>query len=82
MGSEERLARLERLVLGDSMQEPGIATRIALIQSTLEQHVAETAGPTRQTLLALLLGALISAGVGYAVTWMPHPTPAQASVQR
>lgn len=64
MTDRDRLMRLERIVLGDGVDEPGVLTRLATIQAMLERHITETAMPTRSTILALVLGALVSAAVG------------------
>lgn len=64
MTDRDRLMRLERIILGDGVDEPGVLTRLATIQAMLEKHIAETALPTRSVILALVLGALVSAAVG------------------
>jgi hypothetical protein len=49
MTDRDRLMRLERIVLGDGVDEPGVLTRLATIQAMLERHITETAMPTRST---------------------------------
>jgi hypothetical protein len=64
MTDRDRLMRLERIILGDGVDEPGVLTRLATIQAMLSKHIDETAMPTRSVILALVLGALVSAAVG------------------
>lgn len=64
MTDRDRISRMERAMFGEGPDEPGALTRLATIQAMLERHITETAMPTRSTILALVLGALVSAAVG------------------
>lgn len=64
MTERERIARIESAIFGDGPDEPGALTRLATIQQMLQAHIEQTAMPTRSTILALVLGALVSAAVG------------------
>ena len=79
MTDRDRVERLERIVLGDGVDEPGILTRLNEIHGMLRKHLDDTAWPARSAVIALILGALLSAAVGYATVALRDGRAAQAA---